>query len=285
MRKVALILFVICFASIFAYAQAKPFSAVDAFLSKNHVTFSNDEEVVKLFNIERIRLGDDFESETWKYLGDDIEKHYWISAFVVWKDYLQGNEPLPKLAFKIKQRGVELLANAEDESSLGKKITFLRDLAIASYLSGNRDAAIVYKSQATPIYEKYKDIGASVGATTRYEYCVYDNLGKDPTICKEDEPQKQNEPTANNKVIAGKPTFMPEAKYPKKAQKQKISGEVQVRVLIDANGNIISAEAVRGPKELHKAAVEAAKLAKFSPTLLEGKPTKVSAILVYKFVL
>ncbi len=190
MGKAAAILFLICFVSIFAFAQTKSFAAIDAVLSKNDDTFSNDAKVVKLFNEERGRLGDDFESELWKYLGNDVEKHYWISSFVEWEGYLQGNKPLPELAFKIRLRGVELLADAEDENSLGKKITFLRDLAVASYLAGNRDAAIAYKNQATPIFEKYADIGASVGATTKYDNCIFDNLEKDPNTCKADEPLK-----------------------------------------------------------------------------------------------
>jgi TonB family protein len=57
-----------------------------------------------------------------------------------------------------------------------------------------------------------------------------------------------------------------------------------VEVTIDENGNVISAKAVSGHPLLQSAAVAAARLAKFKPTLLEGKPVKVIGVIVYSFV-
>ena len=60
------------------------------------------------------------------------------------KDYSQGNKPLPELAYEVKLRGVELPVNKDDAEGLGMKVTLLRDVAVASYLSGNRELAIKY---------------------------------------------------------------------------------------------------------------------------------------------
>lgn len=185
MKKILLICILIVSAAVGALAQNKPFSSIDEFLAKNGGDFNNREEIVALFNRERARLGENFEKELWKYLGKDTDKYYWISAFLDWNGYLQGNPPLPELSFKIKQRGVRLIGDAEDAPKLGEKITLLRDLAVASYRSGKLNRALEYKKQAAPLYLKYDDIGAFIGATSEFENCIYDNLEKDPKICKE----------------------------------------------------------------------------------------------------
>jgi Gram-negative bacterial TonB protein C-terminal len=62
------------------------------------------------------------------------------------------------------------------------------------------------------------------------------------------------------------------------------SGVVLVAVLVDEQGTVIEARAVSGPQHLHAAAVNAARLARFSPTLLLGEPVRVSGTLSYNFV-
>jgi periplasmic protein TonB len=62
-------------------------------------------------------------------------------------------------------------------------------------------------------------------------------------------------------------------------------GTVVVEVLIDESGKVISARAVSGPPALHDAAVQAARLAKFSPTTLSGQPVQVIGTISYSFVL
>ena len=62
-----------------------------------------------------------------------------------------------------------------------------------------------------------------------------------------------------------------------------ISGTVVVQVLIDENGNVVSASAASGHPLLKAAAVSAARRAKFSPTKLSGQPVKVSGVIRYNF--
>ncbi|MEP7075915.1 MAG: TonB family protein [Acidobacteriota bacterium] len=64
----------------------------------------------------------------------------------------------------------------------------------------------------------------------------------------------------------------------------KVFGKVTVKVLIDEDGNVISASMVDGEKRLGETAVRAAKVAKFSPTLISGVPVKVTGNVVYNFV-
>jgi TonB-like protein len=61
------------------------------------------------------------------------------------------------------------------------------------------------------------------------------------------------------------------------------TGVVIVQVLVDEQGSVVEAKAVSGPQNLQVAAVNAARLARFSPTLLMGEPVKVSGTLTYNF--
>jgi protein TonB len=61
------------------------------------------------------------------------------------------------------------------------------------------------------------------------------------------------------------------------------SGVVLVAVVVDESGSVVEARAISGPPALHALAVNAARLARFSPTLMMGEPVKVSGTLSYNF--
>jgi TonB family protein len=77
---------------------------------------------------------------------------------------------------------------------------------------------------------------------------------------------------------------LPKPEYPAAAKAVRASGVVSIEVTIDEDGNVISANAVGGHPLLQPAAVKAARQAKFKQTLLQGKPVKVTGIIIYNFV-
>jgi len=85
-------------------------------------------------------------------------------------------------------------------------------------------------------------------------------------------------------VLNGKAISLPKPGYPPIARAAHASGTVVVQVLIDENGNVVSAHAVSGHPLLQAAAVGAAKSARFSPTKLSGQPVKVTGVIQYNFV-
>lgn len=85
-------------------------------------------------------------------------------------------------------------------------------------------------------------------------------------------------------VLNGKAIALPRPAYPAIAQAAHASGLVVVQVLIDEQGNVISANAVSGHPLLQAACVAAAREAKFSPTTLSGQPVKVTGVIQYNFV-
>jgi protein TonB len=73
--------------------------------------------------------------------------------------------------------------------------------------------------------------------------------------------------------------------YPEIARRARTAGKVEVDVVVDESGKVISAQAVSGPPSLRDAAVEAAKRARFSPTKLSGAAVKISGSINYNFSL
>jgi protein TonB len=78
---------------------------------------------------------------------------------------------------------------------------------------------------------------------------------------------------------------LPKPAYPIIAKQARIQGPVNVQILIDENGKVISAQAVKGNVMLTKAAEDAARRARFTPTMLGDVPVKVQGVIVYNFVL
>ena len=78
---------------------------------------------------------------------------------------------------------------------------------------------------------------------------------------------------------------MKKATFPIEAKEQRQTGTVAVKVLVDETGRVIQACAISGPRLLKAASEQAAYAARFSPTLLDGKPVKVRGIITYNYVL
>jgi len=85
-------------------------------------------------------------------------------------------------------------------------------------------------------------------------------------------------------VLNGKALNLPTPIYPERARLMRTSGKVEVEVVIDENGKVISAQVTSGPTLLREAAVQAASRARFSPTKLSGQPVKVVGKIFYNFV-
>lgn len=86
-------------------------------------------------------------------------------------------------------------------------------------------------------------------------------------------------------AITGLALLLPKPPYPAIAKQAGAHGPVNVQVLIDETGKVISAKAVKGHPLLMAAAQQAAYGARFSPTKLGDQAVKVSGVITYNFVL
>ncbi|MET0647529.1 MAG: M56 family metallopeptidase [Pyrinomonadaceae bacterium] len=77
----------------------------------------------------------------------------------------------------------------------------------------------------------------------------------------------------------------PNPAYPAIARAAGAEGVVRVKVTVDEDGNVVAASAVSGHPLLQQAAVAAAREAKFRPTVVDGKPVRVSGTVSYNFIL
>ena len=86
-------------------------------------------------------------------------------------------------------------------------------------------------------------------------------------------------------MFGGKAIYKPQPPYPSEARTRRAQGQVRVQVVVDEKGNVISAKAISGHSLLHRACELTAMLAKFSPTIICGRPVKVKGVITYNFVL
>jgi TonB family protein len=73
--------------------------------------------------------------------------------------------------------------------------------------------------------------------------------------------------------------------YPVEAKRMRLSGMVILVVTVDEEGNVEDVRVTRGYPELADAAVDAVRQWKYSPTLSEGKPIRVTATVTVNFML
>lgn len=91
--------------------------------------------------------------------------------------------------------------------------------------------------------------------------------------------------TLSGGIINGKAVKLEKPAYPAGARKDRASGVINVEVVIDTDGKILTATAVSdGHPALKAAAEEAARKSRFSPTTLNGEKVRIRGILVYSFM-
>jgi TonB family protein len=144
---------------------------------------------------------------------------------------------------------------------------------------------------------KYTDFVMGHGKVTITEIGDAPESTKPESVSPESKPQPSPTPPARTETTAqsdavapteggilnSKALQLPAPKYPAEAKNIHAFGEVQVKVLVDETGKVISAEALFGPESLRQAAVDAAKLARFKPMIVDGAAVKISGILTYDF--
>lgn len=99
-------------------------------------------------------------------------------------------------------------------------------------------------------------------------------------------PEPPREPKVVSRgVITGNAISLPKPVYSEIAKRMRVEGVVRVQVLVDLDGRVVSASVLNGSPYLRVEAQKAAMQARFSPTLLNDQPVKVSGIIIYNFQL
>jgi len=247
----------------------------------------NKERLSTIFDADRKRLGDRFEGELLRWLGNDPERHYWISAFLEYEGYLHGSKRLPYLSLLVKQQGLALVQGKDDEASRGYVVGLSITAAILSDEFGFSTLATSYKNEAEELLLRYPDLTAFVPAVSEAERRRYDGIRslvtrKTPTVIGDTNPQPAAKVSGG--VLNGRALNKIKPVYPAAARESGASGVVEVRVVFDETGKVIWAKAISGHPQLRQAAEDAAWQTKFSPTILSGQAVRTSGLLLYNFV-
>lgn len=245
----------------------------------------NKERLSTVFNAERKRLGDRFETELMKWLGNDVERHYWISFFLESESYLHGSKPLLHLSLLVKQQGLILVQGKEDERSRGYAVGLSITAAILSHQLGFPALASNYKTQAETLLVRDPDLSVYVPGATEEQHRQYDAIEssvrrKITTVEGDTNPAPRARVSGG--ILNGKAINLVKPTYPAAG---RASGRVEVQIVIDETGKVIWARAISGHPDLRQAAEDAAWRSTFSPLKLSGQPVTVGGVLVYNFVL
>lgn len=209
------------------------------------------------------------------------------------KDYKAAG-PLLLSALNVRSR-----LHGSDSPSVVAALFGLTDL---SFLRGESEQARAYLGRAVSILNRQppKKDEAAVRRVKSY-FCPLSATGAGPEGDKDltdmmwkavrrfEEPEKpgaeETKKVVAGGVINGRAISKPQPEYPSAAKSQGAMGTVVVYIIVDEAGKVIRAEAVCGHPALAKAAENAARGARFTPTTLGGEPVKVSGVITYNFVL
>lgn len=97
------------------------------------------------------------------------------------------------------------------------------------------------------------------------------------------ETKKPNKTVVSKGIINGTAKRLVKPGYSAAAKAANIRGQVTVKVLIDENGNVMSAKVVKGHPLLRQGVANAARKSTFSPTFLSDQRVKVSGLIIYNF--
>jgi hypothetical protein len=163
--------------TLHAQTTSQPFSSLERAVRAERGGLAGDKSKLSaVFDAERRRLGDKFEPELLKWLGHDVERHYWISAFLEADDYLHGNKRLPHLSLLVKEQGLSLVRNKNDEESQGYVVSLSITAATLSAELGFWSLATSYKDEAEALRKKNPDFNAFVPAMYEAERRLYDSI-------------------------------------------------------------------------------------------------------------
>lgn len=185
------------------------------------------------------------------------------------------------LALKEKEYGTDHVEVAHTLFGLGELYRALRDFDRGSRVY--RRALRIYAKHSgvsSPDFERTRDGYSCLGYdTTKYD--VFQELN---SIWKIVPPGGVIEAPFGS-ILNGKAINLPKPDYPQAARERGLAGRVIIKVIVDGTGKVVSAtDMCSGPPYLSESSVAAAYKARFSPTMVSGKPVSVYGVIQYNFV-
>lgn len=147
------------------------------------------------------------------------------------------------------------------------------------------DAAVEASKQWTFKPTKLNDQAVKVSGILTFRFKLGNLADATTTLSSDASQTDENIVKRSEGVIRGLATNRVSPEYPREAKQQNIEGDVTVQIIINEEGKVISAKATSGHELLQDVSVTAAKGWTFKPFELDGKPTRVSGELSFRFKL
>jgi TonB family protein len=181
---------------------------------------------------------------------------------------------------------VEQAANLDPNNRhvWSQKYNLLRELSKLSEMEDDAGQKAYYEQQFIIAQETYNKMTEEERQKKASKNDSPKGL-KEPDSLNAAPPAMPKKPFITGGVLNGKAISKPMPSYPAEAKRERAQGVVSVRIVVDEEGKVISAEAVSGHPLLHQTSVTAAYQARFSPTRLHGQLVKVTGVITYNFML
>jgi protein TonB len=183
-----------------------------------------------------------------------------------------------------RQTVIEKVARMEDSLNKPPKLEDSRKLDSVPLA---RNEANDYTESTQNNYRSRNPDSVEPGDSLRTTVAEVKDNEKPPEVVIKPSPKVEDAPkkpvTVSLGVVNGKATNLVKPPYPAAARAVRAEGAVNVQVLIDEQGNVVSATAVSGHPLLRAVSVAAARQSKFTPTLLSKQAVKVTGVIVYQF--
>lgn len=154
--------------------------------------------------------------------------------------------------------------------------------------SGKADLADKFYLDALLIVDRLpvEEASAKESVVNRYRIFLIRQFGDEVGLQRGAELMRNRYPDFPNreKVLNGYAFSLPKPAFPVIAKNVNASGEVRVEIFIDERGFVSTAEAISGHPLLRQPAEAAAKIARFLPTYVKGKPVTVKGVIKYNFI-
>jgi len=197
---------------------------------------------------------------------------------------------VPKVAYprEAKETGLEGVVTVGVEVDEKGKVTSVGEAAGPDWVCPNvsrpdvvamREAAKAVAAKATFTPAMKGGLAVASWAVVRVEFVdpypnpTPDEIGNEPV----------NGKYVSDNLHNGVALKLPKPEYPDAARAVHASGDVGIKITIDPDGSVFAAEPVSGHPLLRSAARTAACQAAFSPTLIAGKPARVTGVIKYQF--
>lgn len=269
-----------------AQTQSQPFASVDQAVKTQRGGWAGDKSHLSaVFAAERRALGDKFEVELLKWLGKDVDKHYWTAYFLESDDYLHGNKRLPQLSLLVMEQGLSLVRDEVDRDAKGYVVTLSIIAATLSDELGFASLAVSYKDKAERLLKNNPHLSVHVPAMYDADRRQYDNIRSTVTrpVVVADSNSAPPQTRVYGGVLNGRAVRLVRPTLPPDAQKARASGKVEVNIVFDEEGKVIWARAISGHPLLRAVCEDAARQTTFPPTKIEGHLVKVRGVLIYNF--